>query len=222
LDFYARDISKYAPRERRLVIKNIFHLIPSQLASQTRRFKLSEIENVKRYTQISDEFLWLTKANVALAVYNINAPVRPLLINESHSLFKLFQSDVGLLSSQYPKQSSLSLLDGKPGANMGGIYENFVAQELKAHGFDLRYFSKRKIGELDFVFENEDGRILAMEVKSGSNYMTHAALSNAMKTPGYEIEETYVLAETNVEQKEAILYLPIYMVSIFALPYPSG
>ncbi|MDR0851685.1 MAG: AAA family ATPase, partial [Clostridiales Family XIII bacterium] len=147
LDFYERDISKYAPKERRLVIKNIFHLIPSQLTSQTRRFKLSEIENIKRYTQISDEFLWLTKANVALAVYNINAPVRPLLINESQSLFKLFQSDVGLLSSQYPKQSSLSLLDGKPGANMGGIYENFVAQELKAHGFDLRYFSKHKIGE---------------------------------------------------------------------------
>ncbi|MDR0852119.1 MAG: DUF4143 domain-containing protein, partial [Clostridiales Family XIII bacterium] len=108
------------------------------------------------------------------------------------------------------------LLDGKPGANMGGIYENFVAQELKAHGFDLRYFSKHKIGELDFVIEDEDGRMLAMEVKSGGNYMTHAALSNAMKVSGYEIDEAYVLAETNVVQGGDVLYLPIYMVSIFA------
>jgi predicted AAA+ superfamily ATPase len=215
IDFYSHDISKYAPKDRRLVIKDIFNLIPSQLSSQNRRFKLSTIENIKRYKQIRDEFLWLINSNVALAVYNINAPVSPLLINESHSLFKLFQSDVGLLSSQYPKQSSLGLLDGKPGANMGGVYENFVAQELLAHGFALRYFSKHSIGELDFVVEREDGGIVAIEVKSGSSYMTHAALTNAIEAPGYNIEDAYVLAETNLEQKGKVLYLPIYMASLF-------
>jgi hypothetical protein len=65
------------------------------------------IDNIKRYVQIQNEFLWLTKANVALATYNITAPVSPLLLHEIHSLFKLFFSDVGLLTSRYPKQASL-------------------------------------------------------------------------------------------------------------------
>jgi predicted AAA+ superfamily ATPase len=218
VEFYKRDISKYAPKDRRLVIKNIFELIPNQLANQNRRFKLSSIDNVKRYTQVEDEFLWLTRAGVALPAYNNNAPVSPLLINESHRLFKLFQSDVGLLSSQYPKQSLLGLLDGKPSANMGGIYENFVAQELTTQGFALRYFSKRKIGEIDFVVEDNYGLIAALEVKSGNDYKTHAALTNALGTSGYDVSNAYVLAETNIEQNKGVIYLPIYMAAFFLQP----
>ena len=214
MDYYARDISKYAPKDRRLVIKNIFDLIPSELSSQNRRFKLSSIENVKRFTQVEEEFLWLTKANVALAAYNTRAPISPLLLSENHSLFKLFLSDVGLLTSRFPKESLPRLLDGKPAKNMGGIYENFVAQELVAHGFDLRYFSSRKIGEIDFVIERKGGSIMALEVKSGSEYKSHVALNNALAVKEYEISESMVLAETNIETHGSVTYYPAYLVSM--------
>jgi len=212
--YYARDISKYAPIDRRLVIKNIFDLIPSELSSQNRRFKLSSIENVKRFTQVHEEFLWLIKANVALAAYNVKAPVSPLLLSEDHRLFKLFQSDVGLLTGRFPKDLSLGILDGRPAKQMGGVYENFVAQELTAHGFSLRYYTKRKIGEIDFILEKKDGTIIAIEVKSGTAYRTHAALSNALAVKEYDISEAMVFAETNTEQVGAMTYFPIYLVSM--------
>ena len=214
MKFYARDISKYAPRNRRLMIKSIFDLIPSELSKQNRRFQLNSIENVKRYTQVQDEFLWLTKANVALAAYNVRALISPLLLSENHSLFKLFFSDVGLLASRFPKESLLGIVDGNPMKHLGGIYENFVAQELVAHGYDLRYYSGKKVGEIDFVVERSDGTILALEVKSGTGYRTHAALSNALVMKEFDISEAIVLAETNIWQAESVTYLPIYMVSM--------
>ena len=214
--FYARDISKYAPKDRRLMIKNILDLIPSELSKQNRRFRLNSIVDVRRFTQVQEEFLWLTKANVALPAYNIKAPISPLLISENHSLFKLFLSDVGLLASRFPKESSLGALDGFPAKNMGGIYENFVAQELTAHGFALRYFASKKVGEIDFIIEKKDGSIFALEVKSGAEYKSHAALNNAMGIREYDISEALVFAETNIEKNPLVVYLPVYLVSMLA------
>ncbi|MCL2403552.1 MAG: AAA family ATPase [Coriobacteriia bacterium] len=216
MTFYSHDISKYAPKSRRLVIKNIFDLIPSELSSQNRRFKLSSIENIKRYSQVQEEFLWLTKANVALAAYNIHAPISPLLISENHKLFKLFLSDVGLLTSRYPKEPLLSILEGKPSVNLGGIYENFVMQELLTHGFAPRYYSKRKIGEIDFVVEGKDGSITALEVKSGREYKSHAALNNALAVKEYDIAQAYVFAETNIERAQRVTYFPVYLVAFLS------
>jgi predicted AAA+ superfamily ATPase len=213
LTYYRHDISKYASKNRRLVIKNIFDLIPRELSSQNKRFRLSSIKNVKRFTQVVEEFLWLTKAGVALAAYSIRAPIAPLLLNENRSLFKLFQSDVGLLTSQFSKEVALGLLDGKPPKGMGGIYENFVAQELNSHGFALRYFTNKKIGEVDFVLERKDGMLIALEVKSGAEYKVHAALNNALAIKEYEISEPYVFAETNIERAGVVTYFPIYLVS---------
>ena len=97
---------------------------------------------------------------------------------------------------------------------MGGVYESAVAQQLNAHGFALRYFTSKKIGKLDFLLESMDGTITAIEVKSGSNYLTHAALDNALETQGYTIDRAIVLAEANVERRGRILYLPAFCASI--------
>ena len=57
-----------------------------------------------------------------------------------------------------------------------------LAQELRAHGFDLYYFNNKKQGELDFVMEYQ-GEILPIEVKSGKDYMRHRALDNVFEKP---------------------------------------
>jgi predicted AAA+ superfamily ATPase len=214
--FYRRDISQYAPRDRRLVIQNIYDLVPSELATQNRRFRLSSIADVRRFAQVEEEFLWLLRAGVALAAYNVREPVSPLLINESRSLFRLFYSDVGLLTGAFPKPVAQAILAGQPGANLGGVYENAVGQELAAHGFDLRYFTNRQVGELDFVLENRAGGVTALEVKSSRNYLSHKALDNALAVKNYDIQHAYVLAETNTERRGAVVYWPIYMVALLA------
>lgn len=71
------------------------------------------------------------------------------------------------------------------------------------------------MGELDFVTERADGGVIVFEVKSGSSYRTHASLTNALNVANNGIDEAYVLAETNVEVSGPVVYLPIYMVSMF-------
>lgn len=218
---YRRDISKYAPKGERLVIQEIYDLVPSQMQRRgNRRFRIGSISDVKRFDQVTNEFLWLTNAGVAIASYQVAEPTRPLLLTRSDNRFKLFYNDVGLLTSAFLKQTTLDLLDGKTGMNLGGIYENAVAQELSAKGFGLSYFNARKIGELDFVLEDAEGAVAAFEVKSGSEYRTHAALDNALAVPNWSISAAYVLAETNVERVGPIVYLPIYMVCLFSRDEP--
>lgn len=223
--FYNRDITQYAPRDRRLVIQEIYRMIPGQLNNPTRRFKVGDIADVHRFSQVQDEFLWLSRANVALPVYNVDEPKGPLRAAEERRLLKLFYSDVGLLTGTYEKRATLGILDGlgaQPGQssvshdrmNFGGVYENVVAQELVAHGFVPYYFTGKKVGELDFLIEDADGRIRVLEIKSGSRFHSHAALDKALAMSGYGIDGGIVFAETNVERDGDVTYLPIYMVSL--------
>ncbi len=215
---YRDDIAKYAPPELRLVIRDIYDLIPSEAGSKNKRFKLSSIQGVKRFSQVTDHFLWLSEAGVALPVYNVSVPAAPLLAGEQRNLFKLFYLDTGLLMSSYPKKVAQGILDGAAegsfAMNMGAAFEGFVAQELKAHGFKLRYFTSKKVGELDFVEETRDGDVLAIEVKSGKRFRSHAALDNALAAEGYGIDQALVLAETNLFRDGRVLYLPVFMAGL--------
>ena len=81
-------------------------------------------------------------------------PTVPLLLNEKSTLFKLFLSDVGLLTTIYGKACKLKIVSKEKDINKGAVYENVVAQELHAHGYPLYYYNSKKKGELDFVVEH--------------------------------------------------------------------
>lgn len=97
--------------------------------------------------------------------------------------------------------------------NYGALYENFVAQELTAHKHQLYYFKNKKMGELDFVLDWPDGRLLPVEVKSGKNYRSHRALNNVLETENYGIREGLVFHDGNVAVKDKVSYLPIYAIA---------
>jgi predicted AAA+ superfamily ATPase len=136
-------------------------------------------------------------------------------MNDQRRLLKLFSSDVGLLTGSFLKRDASELLDGTARPELGGVYENYVAQELAVHGFPLHYFTKRGVGELDLVTERRDGSVIVFEVKSGKGYRRHAAIDNALAVSDYHIDEAYVLAECNIERDDRITYLPIYAVGLF-------
>jgi uncharacterized protein len=210
---YQRDIMKYKTDDnsQKLYIDEIFQLIPSELNAKNKRFILKNLNENARYSTYENSFLWLRDAGVALPTYSVEEPKMPLLLSKTRNLFKLFQSDVGLLTSQFANGIQLQLLSDGESVNFGSVYENVVAQELKAHGFDLYYYNSKKFGELDFVMEYE-GQILPIEVKSGKYYERHNALSNVMSSSEYHIPEALVLCGGNVEVKEKVVYMPIYMM----------
>lgn len=199
---YQRDIMKYKvdDNNQKLYIQEIFQLIPSELNAKNKRFILKSLNQQARFANYENSFLWLRDAGVALPTYNVEEPKIPLLLAKTRNLFKLFQNDVGLLISQFADGIQLRLLNDEQFINFGAIYENVVAQELKAHGFDLYYFNNKRLGELDFVVEYK-GQVLPIEVKSGKDYDRHNALSNVMASTEYKIPHGLVLCNGNVEKR---------------------
>ena len=209
---YKRDITRYE-KERKLVIEEIYNLIPSELNAKNKRFILKELNEKARFARYESGFLWLKDAGVAIPAYNVEAPTMPLLLNKQRNLFKLFLNDVGLLTAMYGGNIQVRLLNNQ-NINYGAAYENLVAQELYAHGFaidhDLFYFNSKKQGELDFVVEHQ-GEVLPIEVKSGKDYDRHRALSNIMDNEEYAVPQALVFCQENTQIKDRLVYLPIYM-----------
>ena len=210
---YKRDITKYE-KERKLQIEEIYNLIPAELNAKNKRFVLKELSEKARFARYESGFLWLKDAGVAISTYNVEAPKIPLLLNKQRNLFKLFLNDVGLLAAMYGGDIQVRLLSSL-NVNYGAAFENLVAQELYAHGFaidhDLFYFNSKKQGELDFVVEYQ-GEVLPIEVKSGKAYERHRALSNIMDNEEYAIPEAIVFCQENIQVKNRLVYLPIYML----------
>lgn len=209
IHLYKRDIAQYAP-EQKLSLSEIFELIPPELNAANKRFILKSLNKNAKFERYQNDFLWLKNAGVALPVYNVEEPKVPLLLARSRNLFKLFQSDVGLLASQYAEGIQLRILMGDKNINFGSVYENAVAQELVAHGIQPYYYNNKKRGELDFVIELE-GNVLPIEVKSGKDYVLHRALANIMDCPDYTLPEALVLCNDNVKKVGNITYAPVYM-----------
>lgn len=210
LEAYKKDISKYDP-ENKLYLEDIFELIPSELNSKNKRFILKSLNENFKFSRYSNSFVWLKDAGVALPAFCAEEPRCPLLLSKATNLFKLFLSDVGLLAAMYMDNIQIKVLNREKDINFGAIYENAVAQELKAHGFDLYYFNSKKQGELDFLIE-QGGEVLPLEIKSGKDYTKHAALSHVLENEDYQISEAYVFHNGNVSRKGKVLYAPVYML----------
>lgn len=213
INLYRKDISQY-DKDKKLLLDEIFDLIPSELNAKNKRFILKELNRNLKFQRFQNSFLWMKKAGVAIPVYNVEEPRIPLTLNEHRNLFKLFQNDVGLLAYQYANGIQLRILSGEVDINFGAIYENVVAQELLAQGFGrLYYFNSKKRGEVDFVIEADDGTVLPIEVKSGKDYERHNALANILDTEEYNLNKAIILCNENVSVQEKKVYLPIYMAT---------
>ena len=210
---YRRDISKYAA-VRSLQVQSIFDQLPVQVEGEARRFVLNSVDPQARYEKYQRDFVWLTNAGVALKTDLVDEPKSPLLKTANPMKFKLYQSDTGMLMARYPiSLAQAAYLDEKD-PNLGGVYENVVAQQLTAQGHQLFYYQTRKRGEVDFVVDAGNGKAVPIEVKSGHYYHAHAALDHVLETEGYNVDLGIVLSRGNVERRGKVLYLPLY-----ALPF---
>ena len=90
--------------------------------------------------------------------------------------------------------------------------ENAIAQQLVAHEFDLYYYDKQKIGEVDFLLQ--DGKsIVPLEAKSGKDFRRHATLDNLLAVPAWHLKSAYVVCTCNIEQAGEVTYLPWYALA---------
>ena len=207
---YKEDFSQYESEDKKLKLISIYDIIPAELNKQNKKFVFTMLDKELKFDRYENSFLWLKDAGVALPVYNVEAPVIPLKASKSSNVFRLFSNDTGLLTSAYPAETKLELINKNSEVNNGAHFENAVAQQLTANGLEPYFCKKKNIGELDVLVEL-GGKVVPIEVKSGKAYKAHKALDNFMKIPDYHIEKAYVLSVANVEQEGTVIYLPIYM-----------
>ena len=140
LDTYRADITRYVKdRVRARQIKTILDAVPSQLNRESKRFIISGATDGKRFSRIASDFDWLADAGVVIPVHRATEATFPLGLSEERSYFKLYQSDVGLLFATFPSTAVEQLLARSEDMNLGAVFENAVAQELRAHGHERLY-----------------------------------------------------------------------------------
>ena len=207
---YKEDFSQHESEDKKLKLISIYDIIPAELNKQNKKFVFTMLNKELKFDRYENSFLWLKDAGVALPVYNVEAPVIPLKASKSSNVFRLFSNDTGLLTSAYPAETKLELINKNSEVNNGAHFENAVAQQLTANGLEPYFCKKKNIGELDVLVEM-DGKVVPIEVKSGKAYKAHKSLDNFMKISDYHIEKAYVLSVANMEQEGSVVYLPIYM-----------
>lgn len=219
-DLYEVDCTKYEEEHnRRLKIRRIYEMVPSNLENKKKRVVIKDIENKswKRTDNYLEEFDYLISAGVTLEVKAISKPSYPLIENSGKNLLKLYLNDVGILSAIYYRNNIKAIMDDIRSINLGSVYETVVAQELKAHGYGLYYYDNKKNGEVDFLIDDADNLSnIPIEVKSGKDYSTHSALSRFLTMDEYNVSRAYVLSNgQKVYTDGGITYIPVYYVMFF-------
>lgn len=212
-DYYTADASKY-DSERKLKIRRIYELIPSNLENKKKRVVAQNIENKKgsTFADYQDEFEYLISAGIALNVQAISNPAFPLIQSSGKNLLKLYLNDVGILSGILYGNNIRAILDDERSINLGSVYESVVASELIAHGHKLFYYDNRNKGEVDYLIDDyESLSVIPIEVKSGKDYTVHSALNTFVKNEDYHIKKAYVLSNSGEIVKDGkVIYLPVY------------
>ena len=196
-DYYAADASKYG-EERKLMIRRIYDLIPSNMENKKKRVVAKSIEDKKGKTfrDYSDEFEYLISAGIAPARSGHLQSGFPADRVRGKNLLKLYLNDVGLLTCLLYGNNIRAVLDDEKSINLGSVYETVVASELAAHGYKLYYYDNRSKGEVDYLIDDYSSlSAVPLEVKSGKDYTVHSALN------------TFVQNETTISRRHS--YCPM-------------
>lgn len=204
---YENDVVKYEEDHGKdLFIGRIYEMVPSQMEKKKKRIIVQDIRGRKgdRSGRYQKAFEYLTSSGVTIGVYAIS----------ENNLLKLYLNDVGVLTAQLYYHDLRPVLEERRGVTLGAVYENVVAQELRAHGHKLFYYDNRKNGEVDFLIDNHtDQSILPIEVKSGKNYRVYSALNNLLSTTEHHILSGLVLSnDREIRYKNRVTYMPIYYI----------
>ena len=229
LALYKADIAKYATGQETHV-SGIFDQIPSQLQRHERRFKLSSVSKGGRMRDFQNSFLWLSEAMTVNIAYNTTEPNVGLGMNVERSSLKCYMADTGLLLSMAFDENTIvseelyrKLLLDKLEVNAGMLMENLVAQMLRAAGHKLYFYSNNSREEasdrmeVDFLISKSAitsrHNISPIEVKSGRRYAITSLNKMIDKYSNY-LSTSYVIHTANYAEKDAITYLPVYMVPL--------
>lgn len=204
-------------------IGKLYTAIPSMLARNVARFYPTSVIKGVSTEKMEDMLLALEESKTVNFCHHVTDPQVGLPITEDKSIFKLYIGDTGLMvtlafwDKRFAENELYSkLLADKLPANLGYIYENLVAQMLRAAGNNLYYHTwpkdEKHNYEIDFLL-SRGTKICPVEVKS-SNYKTHASMDEFCKKYPSRIGNRYLLYTKELRKDGEIVLVPVYMTGL--------
>ena len=229
LRLYKNDIKKYAGGATTRV-SAIYDAIPGQLQKKEKKFVLASLKDEARMREYDSAFFWLEDSKMVNICYNTTAPNIGLQLNEDRTVLKCYYCDTGLLISLAFSARGIvtneiyqKLMFDKLEIDEGMLVENIVAQMLKAAGNELFFYSNYDKEEaenrmqVDFLIQKEvvtsKHNISPIEVKSSTGY-TLTSINKCIKKFREYLSTPYVLHTKDVEKKDGLVFLPLYMTPL--------
>ena len=227
LRLYEQDVEKYGGADRDRV-KRVFDEIPGQLSKHEKKFVLADVDDHARSRDYQDAFFWLDESYLVNRCVNATDPHVGLRLHQEGATMKCYMGDTGLLVTQVFADRAYTsnelyrdVLFGRLEVNEGMLVENVVAQQLRASGHRLFFYSRysRESAdrmEIDFLLVGEyenaamKARVCPVEVKSTKRYTT-VSLDKFKTKFDKRVGTQYVLNPRPMRVDGDRLYLPLYM-----------
>jgi Predicted ATPase (AAA+ superfamily) len=206
-DMYLADMSKYTMSKFESVkIEKVYKNISIQLGKEnTKRFIYNGIESGASKRKYESSIDWLVSSGMAINCNLVETIMKPLKAYENTNMFKLYLSDVGMLTSITRLNFSDIILDNDF-MYKGAIAENYVACEFLNKSISLNYWHSGNTAEIDFLLYNDDG-IIPIEVKASEN-----TKSQSLKTyvERYKPKYSIRISAKNFGFENNIKSVPLY------------
>ena len=208
LDSYFDDISKYATGPEKPKVKNAYLSIPKQLAKENKKFQFSVVEKKATARKYENSIEWLRDASLVRICCNVSTPDFPLTAYEKENQYKLYTSDIGLLTAMYGFDMKKAVIDNTLKGNVkGGIYENLILDMMSKRGYKLNYYrTDNGSVEIEFLI-TKDAQVIPIEVKAGNG----STISLNTLLAKDDIPCGYKLISGNVGVNDKKIVLPLYM-----------
>ena len=220
IQLYADDFRKIDSTGR---ISKLFMAIPSQLSRNLMRYQPTPVVGNMSSAKIDELLLNLEDSKTINIAYHADDPQVGMSLSADYGKYKLYVGDTGLFVTLafWDKDFTENiiynkLLSDKLSANMGYVYENLVAQMLRASGDRLFYYTfpkdKTHFYEIDFLL-SRGNKLCPIEVKS-SGYKTYASLDAFCQKYSDRIGQRYLIYTKDLQKDEQTLLLPVYMTPL--------
>lgn len=202
----------------------IYKNIPAQLSSESTKYSVAKALVKKRVAYDTRVTLVeeLEESKTILVGHRACDPMVGIAAHIDIGTFKLYLADTGLfitlmfIDTAYTSNILYEkLLSDKLDTNLGYIFENVVAQLLRAYGRKLYYYTFRneelhRNYEIDFLF-SKNNKICPIEVKAGRAYK-HISLDMFYEKYKSRIEQCYIISPKDLAVNNGIVTLPFYML----------
>lgn len=199
----------------------LFKSIPSQLEKNASRYQVSSVLENQRNSTVLELISEMESSRTVLVSYKSDDPNAGLTRTKDLENFKLFVCDTGLFTTMLFMDKDFTdniiyekLLSDKLSVNLGYLYENVVAQILKANGNSLFYYTfldekSRHNFEIDFLLARNN-KVCPIEIKS-SGYKTHASLDAFSEKYSSRILNKYLVYTKDLGKDKDVFSIPVYM-----------